>query len=1171
MKPRKWAVILSLGVLAATGCTKDETPVALHADATLKTLTVRVNEAEAILSPAFSSDVHGYDVAVPYPSQSVSLTLATSDDLAKDVTVAEFGATNKTTSGVRNDTSIPLAAPASNAMGIVRIVVTAQDGKTIAGYTVRLTSVAPAIQVSQGATAVAADSTVKVNGAVIGVPTETTFTIANSGTADLTITSVTSSSAEFVVSAQPAKTIAPNASTTFKLMFSPASAGAKTAQVTIVNTATTSFAFTASGEATAAASPAINVRQGTTEVVSGSTVSLAGAAMGASSATTFTIGNAGTAALVISGVTVSGTDFSLSKKPDGTVDVGGTTTFDVEFSPVTAGTKTALVSIANNTGKDFTFTVSAAESPFVYFVKQVNGTTTATMADGAITVSSKYGTSGNAFKYVAPNYYGTSSNGFISFPTAMTGDFSISAEVTISTENKANNACGIGLGITTGFDPTDVYAYILMRNSSDVANGYYVGGAGAVKAGSPSVPFTTSKAFQLSFSRKGSTLTYGAGPLGEALTSNSAATSYFTDGTTVYGAGAVYPTISFNNVDATIRNLVVRDANDNAVYDSAVGTLVNYTPASLTVPTRVAAVSKGASTSVKVTAKAIGGAVSQVIAVAADPSIADVSVSNGAADSTINLKGLEGGVTTVTITNTADTNSATNTVPLTVVVNDYASSDSYGSLATVTYPQPGATSAYTDGEMALTFDDVPTLNLGGSIKIYRLSDGAEVDSVAFAGETQTFGSTVLNVDGQLVRVAGKTVYFTPHLGKLAYGTAYYVVIPTTSITGTLNGMAFKGLSNLNAVATWRFTTRAAPTLEPANITVDGAQNSTASFRTLQGALDAVASSSTAPANATIHVAAGTYRELLRYVGPGPTVGQTLRIVGPPGNAKGDSCVFQYTNGNQMNGSTQTRATFYFAGANLILENVTLRNTGVRSVVNQAETIYFASGAGFTMAAYNSSFYSNQDTIQTSGRTWFYKCFVEGNVDFLWGTAQASLFEDCDLHVMNDLGGGEASFSLMVARTGTTIPAGGDGVVGKGYVLYNSRVKVDDNVTLTYGRDAGTGQFYDQVALVDVAFSPTTAGGTGKLGAGLWDVKTPPLKLGDSSTIGWKAAGCTGLNLPIDTAAGTSATIAQQSTEYDTRDHILNRVVTVTSGAPAGFEAAVPAWDVSALATDWSAP
>ena len=104
---------------------------------------------------------------------------------------------------------------------------------------------------------------------------------------------------------------------------------------------------------------------------------------------------------------------------------------------------------------------------------QANGTTTATLAGGTFSVNSSYSASGNGFKYVAPNYYGTVSNGFLSLPTAMTGDFSITAEVTVTTQNKANNACGIGVGMTTGWSGTDAYAYLLMRNSNNSTNAYY--------------------------------------------------------------------------------------------------------------------------------------------------------------------------------------------------------------------------------------------------------------------------------------------------------------------------------------------------------------------------------------------------------------------------------------------------------------------------------------------------------------------------------------------------------------------------------------------------------------------------------------------------------------------------------------------------------------------------
>jgi hypothetical protein len=797
---------------------------------------------------------------------------------------------------------------------------------------------------------------------------------------------------------------------------------------------------------------------------------------------------------------------------------------------------------------------------FAYFIKQINGTTSATLADGSITVNSTYTTSGNAFKYVAPNYYGTSSNGFIASPTAMAGDFSISAEINLTTQNKANNACGIGLGMTTGFNPTDAYAYILMRNTTNVAAGYYVNGAGTLSVGAPNIQYTNGTPLQLTFSRTGKNISYGAAPVGTTITPVTVATSAFTNGTTTYGDGAVYPTVSFNNVIATISKLIIKDADGKTVFDSATGGLVPYLPAALAVSSNSVSMIKGASATVTATANAIGGLVSGVTAVSSDPTIATVTVDNGATSSTVTISGVKGGVVTVTITNTGDTSSLTNTQKVIVAVNDYPATDNYGTKALAAYPAPGATSAFPDGEFALTFDAAPTLNLGGSIKIFKLSDGSEVDSIAFADETQTFGATTIKVGSQLVRVDGSTVYFTPHIGKLAYGSDYYVVAPTTSITGTLNGVAFNGFSNLNSVATWKFTTKASPTLDFTNVTVDGAQTSTANFRTLGMALNMIAASSAT--DVTVNVAAGTYRELLRYTGSG--LQQTITILGPAGNKQGDNCIFQYANGNNVNGSTATRASFYFTGANLVLQNVTLKNTGTRTQYGQAETLYFASGAGYTLAATNSSFSGNQDTLQTSGRNWFYKCFIEGNVDFIWGTAQAALFEDCTMHFVNDVGGA-ATYSLVVARTGSTIT--GDGTVGKGYVLLNSAVTVDANITATFGRDAGTGAWYDQVALVNVAFS-----GAGTIGTGMWNTTTPPLALGDASYVGWKSAGCTGLNIAfLSTATGTSANIASQSTEYDTRDHILNRVVTITANAPSGYEAVATTWDVSSLATAWGAP
>ena len=96
----------------------------------------------------------------------------------------------------------------------------------------------------------------------------------------------------------------------------------------------------------------------------------------------------------------------------------------------------------------------------------------------------------------------------------------------------------------------------------------------------------------------------------------------------------VYPAISFNNVAATITDLVIKDAGGAIVYDSATGTLVNYIPPSLTLSASTVGLNKGAAASVTATANALGGAVSAVTAVSADPSIARRTVTNGATNST---------------------------------------------------------------------------------------------------------------------------------------------------------------------------------------------------------------------------------------------------------------------------------------------------------------------------------------------------------------------------------------------------------------------------------------------------------------------------------------------------------------------------------------------------------
>jgi len=1070
-------------------------------------------------------------------------------------------------------------------------VAIANDASAGFTFTISATSTAapqPAIAVSGNAGDIASGGTAAFGTVEVGTSKDQTITIRNTGTATLVLpgnpTVTGTSNTDFTLKTPPGSlSIAAGGMTTFVVTFAPSAKGDETGSVSIANNTTDTPTFT------------INLTGTGTITATGYAVTGAnGAASISAVGGTLQL----TATIVPAGATDPGVTWSSGTPGVATVDANGLVT------AVAPGLTTITATAADASGLTGKLTISVAS---VYFVQQIansgtNQTTTASLANGTFAVDNVFGASGNAFKFVSPiGYYGTASNGFIAFPTPMTGDFSISATVNLTVQHKANNTCGLGVGMTTGFLPTDSYAYTLMRNSNPATGGGAINEAYVSSASAVSIPNTAPSLIpnftngtvaapvltQLTFSRTGTNVTFTATPAGGATATATVATSVLTNGPTNYGSGPVYPAISFNNVGAQITNLVVKDGTGATVFDSgAGGVLVTYIPASLTLSTSAIAITKGVSAPVTATAIAVGGTVSTVTATPADTSIVSATVVNGASNSIITLTGLASGTTNVTVTNTSDPLSATNTKTIQVTVNEFSTADNYGALTTA-YPAPGATNAYTDGELALAFDaaTTPTLNSGGSIKIYKMSDGTQVDSISFANESQTFvtgtNSATINVGSQLARVSGNTVFFTPHLGKLAYGTAYYVVIPTKSISGTLNTMPFVGFSNVNTVATWNFTTRPAPTLDPTQITVDGSQTGTANFRTLQGALGALSGipATTPPTtNFTINVAAGTYNELVHYTGPGLT--QTININGPTGNNQGDTCVIQYTNGNTMNPTTQGRASAYFAGTNLVLQNLTLRNNAVRATLAQAEALYFASGTVTgvtgTLAVNNSSFFSNQDTIQTAGRSWFYNCHVEGNVDFIWGTGDAALFENCSLRVIND---GGANYSIFVARTGTTIGATASGTVGKGYVLLNSTVNLDAGTTVYFGRDAGTGAFYDQVALINVMFSSAINGtvAAGVLGAGLWNVTTPPLLLGTPGTpsiIGWKAAGCSGLMADtIMTAANTSATIDSQATEYDTRDHILNRVVTVTAGAPTGYLAAptTASWNIPALATAFGAP
>jgi pectin methylesterase-like acyl-CoA thioesterase len=1139
-------LVLAL-VASAAGCSASSGGVAppLSSDASLSDLVITADGAPVALSVAFDKEVHAYAAVLRAGTQELTLTATATDPAARAISLIPLGgaATALTSGG-----AAPLAIPAAGTTAAYRILVTASDGKSTAGYTLRLSR--------NEAGAVSSLSSLTDSAGVLAF---------SSGTTSYTYQVPELQAVGYTVTPTPTDPFASmTINGTAALSGTPAAVDltSGSATVTIVVTAENGVAQTT-----------YTLHVSVTQIIPTPPVA------------TITVAGAGGATVI------NGLGNTLQLTPT-VLPANAVQAVTWSSSDTAVATVSASGLVTSRKAGEVTITASATDSSGVtgsvnlisgggvaIFVTQPGAvgvaTSTATLSSGTLAVANTYGTSGNAFKFVSGvGFYGTNSNGFVSLPFPLHGDFSMTATVVATQSNKANNACGLGLGVTTGFLATDQYAYVFMPATPVTGASVgtkYVNSASNVTSGTALAATTFNiaagaSAITLTMSRVGTTYTLGAG----SATTTIDAT--LMSGTSAYGGGAVYPAISFNNLVASVTGLVVRDAAGNVIFDSATGTLQSYIPASLTLSSPTATVVMGATPST-VTATAVqpGGGTAAVSAVPVDNTVVGVAVTNGASSSTLTLTGLKVGSTNVTVTNTADPNPATNTKTLAVTVETFNASDAYtlSALPALLYPAPGATTAYADGELSITFDGPPTLATGGSIDIYDLTTSNLVDRIFFANETQVVSSYAttpatsvpIKVGAQLARVSGNTLYFTPHFGALQYGTSYYVAISTTAITGAaLAGTPFTGLSNARTVATWRFQTRPTPALGT-TIAVDGSQaTTTADFRTVGGALMYLAAHPVPAATAVrINVAAGTYTELVNYRGL-PTPGLTITVAGPAGNTRGDNAVIQYAVGGVLNGQS-ARASFYFAGANLVLENLTLRSTGTKAQLAQAETLYFDSRGDYRVAVNNCSFISNQDTINTSGRAWFYNSYIEGNTDFIWGTSDVALFENCALKVTSaSTDAASTVYAIFVARTGTT----GAATIGKGYVLLNSTVDVAaaSGYTVAYGRNAGGTGFYDQVALIGNTFS-----GTGTLFTNMWQTSasTPLFLAGYPSYVGWKSAGNTGLTAdvisPIPT--GVSLSIAGQAAEYDTRDHILNRVISVSGGVPT-YAPAATTWDVSGM-------
>jgi pectin methylesterase-like acyl-CoA thioesterase len=327
------------------------------------------------------------------------------------------------------------------------------------------------------------------------------------------------------------------------------------------------------------------------------------------------------------------------------------------------------------------------------------------------------------------------------------------------------------------------------------------------------------------------------------------------------------------------------------------------------------------------------------------------------------------------------------------------------------FPKPGASGVCLDAPLTITFAVPPSIGSKGTIAIYAQSNPStavdKIDIAASSYSDSVGGQTRNLVRPVFIEGTSAVIYFHQH--KLTANTTYFVTVSA----GTFVDAQKNPLGTVDGQTAWTFSTGSAP-IASANLAVNRIGNG--GFCTVQGAFDALPSNDTTPR--TVTVAAGSYHELL-YLSGKKNV--TLRGADRAGT------VIQYPNNDKLNAGTSGRPLFYANGTtDLSIENLTLYNTTPQDGT-QAEALRVQADR---VTVRDVNLKSLQDTLLTGGSVYVVNSYLEGNVDFVWGTGP-TYFDRCEIKTVGRAG------AIVQARNGAN---------GYGYVFVDSKITSDAKVT-----------------------------------------------------------------------------------------------------------------------------
>ena len=237
---------------------------------------------------------------------------------------------------------------------------------------------------------------------------------------------------------------------------------------------------------------------------------------------------------------------------------------------------------------------------------------------------------------------------------------------------------------------------------------------------------------------------------------------------------------------------------------------------------------------------------------------------------------------------------------------------------------------------------------------------------------------------------------------------------------------------------------------------------------------AQAISKISPSGEQIHIllASGNHRglehERIFYNLPNPLI-----IESESGNA--GVCSLRAENCEAFHKDTENRAVLTFGEkcTSVTLKNFTIENTHVKtcddaSLGNQAEAICFHCPSG-KLYCQGMNFVSRQDTIHVKGISYFKNCFISGDVDFIWGYCDTSVFENCRIHTRADNRGSDRPAYVLQSRALNGKP---------GFIFIDCEFTAENrgkNSEIFIGRSQGTGRpdsidRWDSIALINCRIS-----------------------------------------------------------------------------------------------------